>query len=86
LIKYGSRSGSGSFNLGTLPAGVVATIVTNAGGSIDLNITFVAAPRWDGQAGGTWDIGLTTNWVELSSGLPPTMRRETRFCSMTPRW
>lgn len=70
LIKYGSRSGSGSFTLGSLPPGVVATIVTNAGGSIDLRITFVAAPRWDGQAGGTWDIGLTTNWVELSSGLP----------------
>ncbi len=70
LIKYGSRSGSGNFSLGSLPPGVVATIVTNAGGSIDLNITFVAAPRWDGQAGGTWDIGLTTNWVELSSSLP----------------
>jgi autotransporter-associated beta strand protein len=70
LIQYGSRSGSGSFTLGSLPPGVVATIVTNPAGSIDLNITFVAAPRWDGQAGGTWDIGLTTNWVELSSGLP----------------
>lgn len=69
LIKYGSRSGSGSFTLGSLPPGVVATIVTNAGGSIDLNITFVAAPRWDGQVNGTWDIGGTANWIELSTTL-----------------
>ncbi len=70
LIKYGSRTGSGSFTIASIPSGVVATIVTNPAGSIDLKITAVSAPRWDGQAGGTWDIGLTTNWVELSTGLP----------------
>ena len=68
LIKYGSRSGSGSFVLGSLPPGVVANILTNAGGSIDLNITFVAAPRWEGNvAGGVWDIATTANWIELST-------------------
>ncbi|MBE0544606.1 MAG: autotransporter-associated beta strand repeat-containing protein [Verrucomicrobia bacterium] len=71
LIQYASRSGAGSFVIGSLPTGVAATIVTNAGGSIDLNITAVAAPRWEGNvAGGVWDIGLTANWIELSTSLP----------------
>ena len=71
LIKYGSRSGSGTFVLGSIPSGVVAAIVNNtANNSVDLQITAVSLPRWDGQAGGNWDIGLTTNWVELSTGLP----------------
>lgn len=69
LIQYGSRSGSGSFALGSLPPGVVANIVTNAGGSIDLNVTFVAAPRWEGQVNGNWDIATTANWIELSTTL-----------------
>src|SRR5262249_7150647 len=25
---------------------------------------------WDGQAGGNWDIGVTTNWVNIGDGLP----------------
>jgi autotransporter-associated beta strand protein len=33
-------------------------------------ISSVSSPRWDGQAGGTWDIGVTTNWVNLADGLP----------------
>ncbi len=71
LVKYVTRSGSGSFVLGTIPVGIVANIVTNAGNSsIDLNITSVNLPRWDGQAGGNWDIGLTTNWINIGTGLP----------------
>jgi fibronectin-binding autotransporter adhesin len=69
LLKYGSRSGSGSFIIGSLPIGVAATIATNVGGSIDLNITAVAAPRWDGQVDGAWDT-VTTNWIELSTTQP----------------
>src|SRR5207247_568988 len=76
LIKYGSRTGSGSFALGSLPIGIVASIVTNTpNGSIDLNITTVNTPRWDGQdvsAPGNWDIGLTTNWVNAGTGLATT--------------
>lgn len=68
LIAYGSRTGSGSFVLGTLPIGVVANLVTN-GNAIELNVTAVAAPRWEGLDGGNWDIGLTTNWIEISTGL-----------------
>lgn len=71
LVHYGSLGGSASFVLGTLPTGVVATLVTNVpNSSIDLNITTVNLPRWEGQAGGTWDIGLTTNWVNIGTGLP----------------
>jgi autotransporter-associated beta strand protein len=73
LIKYGSRTGSGSFVLGSLPVGVTANLVDNTGNnSIDLNITGVNQPRWDGQAGGTWDTGADTNWVNIGTGLPTT--------------
>jgi autotransporter-associated beta strand protein/T5SS/PEP-CTERM-associated repeat protein len=73
LIKYGSRTGSGSFALGSLPVGVVATLSNNvASKSVDLVITAVDQPRWDGQAGGTWDLGADTNWVNIGTGLPTT--------------
>ena len=71
LIKYGSLSGSGGIVLGTVPIGVVATIVTNnVNSSIDLNITAVKLPEWSGLAGGNWDVGITTNWVTFGSGNP----------------
>ena len=72
LIKFGSMAPvSGSFVVGSLPTGVQATIVTNIGNSsIDLNIGSVNQPRWDGQAGATWDTGLDTNWVNIGTGLP----------------
>lgn len=71
LIKYGTKSGAGSFVIGNLPVGVVASVVDNvANSSIDINITTVNAPRWDGQAGGNWDIGVTANWVNIGDGLP----------------
>lgn len=69
LIKYGSMSGT-SYVLGNLPVGVVGSLVNDtANNSIDLDITSVNVPRWDGQAGGNWDIGLTTNWVNIGTGL-----------------
>lgn len=74
LLQYASKSGSGSFVVGTLPAGVEATIVNNtANKTIDLKVTSVGLPRWDGQvAGGVWDIATTPNWVEMSTGSPTT--------------
>ena len=73
LIKYGSKSGSGTFTIGTLPSGVVASIVNNTGNnSIDLNITSVALDLWNGLAGGNWDINVTTNWSNAGTGLPTT--------------
>ena len=71
LVHYSSLGGSGHLVLGTLPTGIVANLVTNSGNStIDLNITTVNLPRWEGQAGGNWDIGLTTNWINIGTGLP----------------
>lgn len=73
LLQYASRSGAGNFALGTLPAGVTAGLVHDTVNRVlYLNITGVGLPRWDGQAGGNWDVGITTNWVELSTGLPTT--------------
>lgn len=70
LISYASKTGS-SYVLGTLPIGVIAHLVDNtASNSIDLDITSINLPRWDGNAGGNWDIGVTTNWVNLGTGLP----------------
>jgi autotransporter-associated beta strand protein len=72
LIKYVSKTGAGSFVLGTLPPGVSATLVNNTGNnSIDLNITSTAFIRWDGRvAGGVWDINTTTNWTDYVTTLP----------------
>jgi autotransporter-associated beta strand protein len=71
LIKYAVKTGAGSFVLGSLPVGIVAALSNNvANASIDLVIQSVNLPRWDGQAGGNWDIGLTTNWINIGTGLP----------------
>ena len=74
LVQYaGSKSGTGSCVLGTLPAGVEATLVDDGLGTISLNVTSVGLPRWDGQvAGGVWDLKTTPNWIEQSTGLPTT--------------
>ena len=69
LIKYGSKSGTGSFVLGQLPPGVTANLATN-GNAIVLNITAISIDRWAGLAGGNWDINITTNWVDFNSGVP----------------
>jgi len=72
LIQYGSKTGSGSFVLGSFPVGVGAYISNNVStSSIDLVITNVNLPRWEGLAGGTWDL-TTTNWINIGSGLPTT--------------
>jgi fibronectin-binding autotransporter adhesin len=76
LVKYGTKTGAGSFILGTLPSGVVATLVNNTGNnSIDLHVTqTVATPRWDGSlAAGIWDINTTANWYDIGS-LPSLVR------------
>jgi autotransporter-associated beta strand protein len=72
LVKYGSKTGSGTFVLGTLPVGVSATLVNNTGNnSIDLNISSTALIRWDGEVvGGVWDINTTTNWTGFATALP----------------
>ena len=72
LISYLTKTGAGTFALGTLPAGVSATLSNNvANSSIDLVISSTALIRWDGQvAGGIWDINTTTNWTDYITTLP----------------
>jgi fibronectin-binding autotransporter adhesin len=69
LIQFSSLAGSGNFVLGAIPTGIAATIVTN-GNTIALNVTGVNLPRWEGLAGGTWDLSGTTNWINIGTGLP----------------
>ena len=72
LIQYGSKTGSGSFVLGTVPPGETA-YVTNTGSSIELVITSAGAPVWNGNIiNGAWDISTTANWIDLISGSPTT--------------
>ncbi len=76
LIQYGSLAGSGSFVLGALPPGVVASLATNTvNNTIDLVVTSVSLPRWEGLAGGTWDIGITTNWLDRVTLQPMTFQQ-----------
>ncbi len=69
LIQFASKSGPGSFALGTLPAGVSATLVVTAT-SVSLNVTSVKSLRWEGNFSGVWDINTTTNWYDLLTATP----------------
>ncbi len=68
LIDYGSKSGAGSFVLGTLPLGVVGTINDN-GSTVTLNVTSVAQPKWDATNSGNWNDD-EVNWVDQASFNP----------------
>jgi len=66
LIAYGSKTGSGSFVLGSLPAGVTATLDSSAS-PIILQVTAApAAPVpgivWNGNVSATWDT-TSANWM-----------------------
>ena len=75
LISYSSKTGS-SYVLGTLPVGVIAHLVDNTSNkSIDLDITSVNLPRWNGNVNGNWDINLTQNWINSGTGLPTTFQQ-----------
>lgn len=71
LIYYpqgGSIGGAGiaalQLQTGSLPRGVVATLVDNtASFSVDLNVTGFNPLTWKGNAGSVWDVNTTTNWL-----------------------
>jgi autotransporter-associated beta strand protein len=74
LVKYGSLN-TYSFTLGTLPAGVLATLSNNtASKSIDLIVTSVALPRWDGSVNSVWNVNSTANWVNTLTGSATTFQ------------
>jgi autotransporter-associated beta strand protein len=65
LVSYtGPKAGTGSFVLGTLPNGVVATLSDNGTGLVSLNVTSVALPYWDGTVDNIWNTS-TQNWINL---------------------
>ena len=73
LISYGSLTGSSTLALGTLPPGVFGYLTNDTSSSpsfIGLVVTSVFQPRWEGLAGGNWDVQVTTNWIDAISGLP----------------
>lgn len=73
LVSYGALAGSGTFVLGTLPPGVFGYLTNDTAASpkfIGVVVTSIKLPRWEGLAGGTWDIQVTTNWVDSVTLLP----------------
>jgi autotransporter-associated beta strand protein len=72
LVQYaGTMAGSSTFVMGSLPTGVTAYISNNVPNhSIDLVISGLNQPRWDGQVSANWDTGTETNWVNIGTGLP----------------
>jgi autotransporter-associated beta strand protein len=69
LLKYSGGiggNGFGAFVLGTLPTGVLGTLVHNtSSGSIDLLVTLVVnALTWNGSLNANWDINTTANWMD----------------------
>ncbi|MGA2061515.1 MAG: autotransporter-associated beta strand repeat-containing protein, partial [Thermoguttaceae bacterium] len=79
IVNYsGAIGGGGSFSL-TLPSRVSGVLVYNPG-VIDLNITSVNYPRWNGtvnngSGGRDWDF-TTQNWTEYSNGAIGTTYQE----------
>jgi autotransporter-associated beta strand protein/T5SS/PEP-CTERM-associated repeat protein len=74
LVTYGSLNAF-TFTLGTLPAGVLATLSNNtASKSIDLVVTSVSLPRWDGGISDVWNVAGTANWVNTLTGTATTFQ------------
>lgn len=71
LMDFTSISGAHTFVVGTLPAGVAATVNETAN-QLQLVITSAGAPRWDGAALGTWNIGANLDWFDLGTLAPTT--------------
>jgi autotransporter-associated beta strand protein len=71
LAQFSTRSGSPTYVLGSLPAGVIANLVTTST-SISLNVTSAGLPRWNGNVTGMWDLGTNQDWIDLGTLLPTT--------------
>ena len=71
LVSYGSLS-SYNFTLGTLPAGMQASLVNNtAAKRIDLLISSIPIRRWEGNVNALWDT-TSANWISTFSGTGPS--------------
>jgi autotransporter-associated beta strand protein len=84
LISYTSRTGSGGFAVGTLPAGVTGNIV-DTGTSINLVVTAFEPLTWNGADNGKWDVDASTNWkLGATTGLKFKNGDVARFDSSAP--
>lgn len=76
LLSYGTKTGDGSFTLGTLPAGAAATLVDDGAnvilqitaGSIQNLIWSVGDGIWQTNGGANWN-GNTATYLEYPSGV-----------------
>ena len=73
LLAYSSKTGTGTWSLGTLPAGLGATL-NDTGSILQLIVTSTAgSPNigflWRGEVGGIWATNdlVNTNWYGLQS-------------------
>jgi len=76
LLSYGSKTGGGSFVLGALPSGAVATL-NDDGANVTLNITTASIANlvwsggdgiWQTNGGFNWNSG-TVQYTEYASGI-----------------
>ncbi len=76
LLSYISRSGAGTFALGTLPAGVTATLVDDTVNKlVYINDSSTALLRWNGVvAGSAWDINISANWLDYNLNTPANFK------------
>ena len=73
LISYGSFSDFASLSLGSLPVGMTGNLVNNtAASTIDLVVSRVSLPRWNGDLSNVWNVSTTANWVDTISDTPTT--------------
>jgi autotransporter-associated beta strand protein len=77
LIDYTTIGGLGFVGVNVaLPPRAVGTLVDNVGATrVDLNLTSIDYPRWNGDVSGVWDVDPTgagvvgtANWKEVTSG------------------
>jgi fibronectin-binding autotransporter adhesin len=78
LIKFNSYTGTGGFVLGALPAGTVATLVTN-GSFISLNVSVALPLVWKGNLSTNWDVSATANWTQSGAAATYADGQSVRF-------
>ena len=69
LVSYAAKSGFGSFVLGSLPLGAIATLTDDGIGLVSLNISALSFPLWRGTVDGNWDTA-TVNWIDQVTSTP----------------
>jgi autotransporter-associated beta strand protein len=74
LIGYTTINGAGSFQIGTVPTGLVATITTNNISGVNTIALNVSAANttvdvWSGKTSGNWDTSTAGNWTNSGAAV-----------------